>query len=651
MDSHDLIHGSGDVKYHLGASSTRTTQDGRQIKLWLASNPSHLEAVSPVVEGVARAKQDQQKQYSQPTVLPVLLHGDAAFSGQGMVAETFNLSQLEGYTTKGTIHIVINNQIGFTTSPADARSSLYATDVAKMVQAPVFHVNGDDPEACIRVTRLALDYRLRFKKDVVIDVVCYRKHGHNEGDDPSYTQPKLYGLIKAKSSTAKLYEDKLKNSGVLSKEEGKGMHDEIKSVLDEAYEKAKNNTEAIEIKADPITLPEFIPPVSKGPQTNVLQKVLNHITETTLTWPEWLEINPKLAKQLTRRNEFRKNPESAKVDWAFAETLAFGSLLLEGYNIRLSGQDSTRGTFSQRHMALFDQNTGKPFIALQHLDETQGTLYVYDSLLSEVAVLGFEFGYSIADPKALVMWEAQFGDFANGAQVIIDQFIASSESKWGQCSGLVLLLPHGYEGQGPEHSSARLERFLQLCANANMQVCNCTTPAQYFHVLRRQVRAGNLKPLVIMTPKSLLRNAMAVSSPMDFSEDKFHNVLDDPQPIKDPRKVVFCSGKVYYDLVKERHEQHITDIALIRLEQLYPYPRKKIQILLDKYRTAKQVVWAQEEPRNMGAWHFISPMLAEQILEHQTLDYAGRDGKSSPAAGRLSIHNKEQLALVRDALS
>ncbi len=651
MDSHDLIHGSGDVKYHLGASGTRQTRDDREVKLWLASNPSHLEAVCPVVEGVARAKQDQNKHLGGSSVLPVLLHGDAAFSGQGVVAETFNLSQLEGYTTKGTIHIVINNQIGFTTVPHDARSSHYATDVAKMVQAPVFHVNGDDPEACIRVTRLALDYRLRFNKDVVIDLVCYRKHGHNEGDDPSYTQPKLYNLIKAKSSTAEIYAKRLLNEATISQDDLDSIHQDIKAEMDEAFEMAKKNTEAIDIKADPITLPEFIPPISKSPETLVSSEILQRITKSSLDWPDWLHPNPKLAKQFRRREALLERPETVTLDWAFAETLAFGSLLLEGFNVRLSGQDSTRGTFSQRHLALFDMESEKPYIPLQHLDDNQGELFVYDSMLSEAAVMGFEFGYSIADPKALVIWEAQFGDFVNGAQVIIDQFLTSSESKWGQCSGLVLLLPHGYEGQGPEHSSARMERFLQQCANANMQLCNCTTPAQYFHLLRRQVRSGNLKPLIIMTPKSLLRNPQAVSPLKDFTGDKFHNALDDSIVINNPRKVILCSGKIYYDLIKERQNKSINDVAIIRLEQIYPYPRIKINVLLNKYQSASKIVWAQEEPRNMGAWHFVSPMLSEQIKDHQTLEYAGRDVKSSPASGRLSIHEKEQSGILSDALS
>lgn len=649
MDSHDLIHGSGDVKYHLGASGKYITMDGREVKLWLASNPSHLEIVCPVVEGVARAKQDQQNETSGSTVLPVLLHGDAAFSGQGVVAETFNLSQLEGYSTHGSIHIVINNQIGFTTLPTDARSSQYATDVAKMVQAPVFHVNGDDPEACIRATRMALDFRMRFNKDVVIDLMCYRKHGHNEGDDPSYTQPALYNIITSKASTAEIYEQKLVQNEVISTEEAQSLHKEIKSTLDQAFNDAKKNTEAIDIKADPITLPQFIPPILRSPQTEVLPEVLKDITERCLTWPEWLNPNPKLVKQLNKRRALLTDPESATIDWAFAESLAFGSILLEGNNVRLSGQDSVRGTFSQRHLALFDQDSEKSYLPLQYLSEKQGRLYVYDSMLSEAAVMGFEYGYSISDPKSLVIWEAQFGDFVNGAQVVIDQFLASSESKWGQRSGLVLLLPHAYEGQGPEHSSARIERFLQLCANANMQVCNCSSPAQYFHLLRRQIRSGNLKPLVIFTPKSLLRNPMAVSTLKDLSEDKFHNALDDTMDIENPRKVLLCSGKVYYDLIKHRQEHEITDVAILRLEQIYPYPRKKIEVLLQKHHSATEVAWVQEEPSNMGAWHFVAPMLRSQIHKRQTLLYVGRDAKSSPAAGRLSIHEKEQSGLVHEA--
>ncbi|NTW48489.1 MAG: multifunctional oxoglutarate decarboxylase/oxoglutarate dehydrogenase thiamine pyrophosphate-binding subunit/dihydrolipoyllysine-residue succinyltransferase subunit [Chlorobiales bacterium] len=652
MDPINLTHGSGDVKYHLGASGVRRTKDGREVKVWLASNPSHLEAVNPVVEGVARAKQDRAADVEGKIVMPILLHGDAAFAGQGMVSETLNLSKLEGYCTRGTIHLVINNQIGFTTSPSEARSSRYATDVAKMVQAPVFHVNGDDPEACIRVARMAIDYRLRFSGDVVIDMLCYRRHGHNEGDDPAYTQPLMYRQIKDLPSVRELYAAQLLREGVLTAEDIESMVREIGKELDDAYEIAKATTEKPVSKADPITLPELLPPVTKSPDTRVPLPTLQFVTERLLSWPEGFTVNNKLVKQFERRRALLGDGAlNATVDWAFAESLSFGTILLEGTNVRLSGQDCQRGTFSQRHLSLIDTETGEEYIPLQHLSPDQSKLYAYDSLLSEAAVMGFEYGYSISDPATLVLWEAQFGDFANGAQVIIDQFIVSSESKWGQRSGIVLLLPHGYEGQGPEHSSARLERFLQLCADANMQVCNCTTPAQYFHLLRRHIKAGNIKPLVIMTPKSLLRHPLAVSPVSVLVNDKFHNVLDDIIEVKTPRRIIFCTGKVFYDLMQARQAANIQDVVILRVEQLYPYPKKRIAKLLEKYGAAKDVCWVQEEPKNMGAWTFISILLSEQLENGQKLRYIGRHASSSPAAGPLSIHESEQLRIMTESMA
>ncbi|ACF15018.1 2-oxoglutarate dehydrogenase, E1 subunit [Chloroherpeton thalassium ATCC 35110] len=647
----DLIHGSGDVKYHLGASGVRKTVDGREVKVWLASNPSHLEAVNPVVEGVARAKQDRAGDKEGKKVMPLLLHGDAAFAGQGVVAETLNLSQLTGYCTNGTIHLIINNQIGFTTTPAEARSSRYATDVAKMVQAPVFHVNGDDPEACIRVARMALDYRLRFGRDVVIDMICYRRHGHNEGDDPAYTQPVLYKKIKEKKPVNELYAERLLKEGIISEAELAQMYGEIKAELDKAYEEAKQTSEKFEDKADPIVLPELLLPITKSPETQVPLETLQFISRKLMTWPENFHVNPKLVKLFEKHRTLdEEKPLETQVDWAFAETLAFGSLLMEGTNVRLSGQDSTRGTFSQRHLALFDTETGDEFMPLSQLDEAQGKLYAFDSMLSEAAVLGFEYGYSLAEPGALVIWEAQFGDFANGAQIIIDQFISSSESKWGQRSGIVMLLPHGYEGQGPEHSSARIERFLQLCAGANIQVCNCTTPAQYFHLLRRQANSGNIKPLVVMSPKSLLRNPMAISKVSELAEGRFHNMLDDEQAISNPKKVVICSGKIYYDLLKARADKQLSNVAILRLEQIYPFPEKRLTKLLQKYASATEICWAQEEPKNMGAWSFVSPLLREHLKNEQVLRYVGRSENSSPSTGFLDLHQDEQNRIAWEAV-
>jgi len=648
----DLIHGSGDVKYHLGASGVRKTSDGREVKVWLASNPSHLEAVNPVVEGVARAKQDRAGDADGKLVMPLLIHGDAAFAGQGIVAETLNLSQLTGYCTNGTIHLIINNQIGFTTTPAEARSSRYATDVAKMVQAPVFHVNGDDPETCIRVARMALDYRLRFGRDVVIDMVCYRRHGHNEGDDPAYTQPVLYKKIKERKPVNELYAERLLKEGIITKQDISQIYDDIKAELDEAYEKAKQTSEKSEDKADPIALPELLPPISKSPETKVPLASLQFISKTLLTWPENFHVNPKLVKLFEKQRTLdEKNPMETAIDWAFAETLAFGSILMDGVNVRLSGQDSTRGTFSHRHLALFDAETGEEFLPLSKLSETQGRLYAFDSMLSEAAVLGYEYGYSLADPRTVVIWEAQFGDFANGAQIIIDQFISSSESKWGQRSGIIMLLPHGYEGQGPEHSSARIERFLQLCAGANMQICNCTTPVQYFHLLRRQANSGNIKPLIIMTPKSLLRNPAAVSKVHQFTEDRFHNMLDDEQEIANPKRVVICSGKVYYDLLNARAETKTDAVAILRLEQIYPFPKKRLEKLLEKYSSANDICWVQEEPKNMGAWSFLSPLIRQHLTAGQTLRYIGRSENSSPSTGFLDLHQEEQKRIALDAMS
>lgn len=664
MAEKDLAQGSGDVKYHLGATGMRTTDDGKTVRVSMSPNPSHLEAVNPVVEGIARAKQDRAGDKEKKEILPILVHGDAAFAGQGVVAETLNMSQLRGYGTGGTIHLIINNQIGFTTTPEDARSTLYASDVAKMVQAPIFHVNGDDPEACIRVAKLALDFRMTFKTDVVIDMLCFRKYGHNEGDDPSYTQPLLYEKIKSHPGVREVYANQLIREAIITKEEADALNEAVKRELDLAREKAKQIASTEQVQQ--IGKPDLMLAVeddeiaakyrTRNPVTKVDLATLQTVARASIAIPDGFNLHPKLVPFFKKREgALGENALNFQVDWAFAETLAFGSLLLEGYPVRLSGQDSTRGTFSQRHLGVVDVKTGEEWIMLQHLAPKfapkQAPFYVYDSFLSEYAVMGFEFGYSVADPLALVMWEAQFGDFANGAQIIIDQFLAATEVKWGQPSGLVLLLPHGYEGQGPEHSSARIERFLQLCAETNMQVCNCTTPAQYFHLLRRQVLAGNIKPLVIFTPKSLLRHPLAVSPMSELVEGKFRNVLDDIEDIKNPRRVIFCSGKIFYDLLQQRAEMGARDVAILRVEQLYPYPQRRIQFLLEKYRSAREICWVQEEPKNMGAWSFIAPRLMEELQQpRQVLRYIGRPAAASPATGFVKKHEAEQKAICLDAM-
>jgi len=660
MEANMLTQGSGDVKYHLGATGKRTVH-GKEIQVSVASNPSHLEAVNPVVEGIVRAKQERMNDKARRQAISLLVHGDAAFAGQGVVAETLNLSQLEGYTTGGSLHLIINNQIGFTTSPNDARSTLYASDVAKMVQAPILHVNGDDPEACLRAAKIALEYRMAFNSDVVIDMLCYRKHGHNEGDDPGYTQPVMYNKIRNHLSVRELYAAQLVREGVLTEQDVHELMDDFKRELDIAHEKAKSMTQhevkiEREKKADRILAVDPNDLVSRyrgrSPVTKVSLEALQAVVKPMLQLPKGFRLNKKLEQQFAKRAQLLSATAiETPIDWAFAESLAFGTLLLEGISVRLSGQDSTRGTFSQRHLVFHDTETGAEYMPLRHIAPTQAQMAVYDSLLSEMAVMGFEFGYSVADPLTLVMWEAQFGDFSNGAQIIIDQFISSTESKWGQTSGLVLLLPHGYEGQGPEHSSARLERFLQLCAEVNIQVCNCTTPAQYFHLLRRQVLAGNIKPLVVMTPKSLLRLPAALSTPLELIEGKFHNVLDDVEKITNPKRVVLCSGKVYYDLLRERREKKKDDVVILRVEQFYPYPENRIEALLETYSSAKEIYWVQEEPKNMGAWSFMMPYLMEQLRDGQKLRYVGRPASASPATGFLKTHEEEQAAIAREAIA
>ncbi len=660
--------GSGDVKYHLGAEGVHQAPGDATMNLTLASNPSHLEAVDPIVEGMARAKQKLAGDVERKKILPVLLHGDAAFAGQGVVAETLNLSQLPGYRTGGTIHIVINNQIGFTTGPESARSSVYATDVAKMVQAPIFHVNGDDPEACIRAIKLAYDFRQQFHKDVVIDMVCYRRHGHNEGDEPSLTQPKMYKLIKEHRSVRKIYTEQLLRKGDIDPKEAEEWLDQFQAKLQEAFDRTKE-ADKPHPQRDPLWTDEEITGFQRqpSPDTSITQEQLDTVGRALTNTPEGFTPHAKLKPVLVKRRAMAEGREP--FDWAFGELMAFGSLMLDGYRVRLSGQDSGRGTFSQRHAILFDSTTGKGYVPLNELatghvaefDPTTTTEYnkaeaevnfaVYDSLLSEYGVLGFEYGYSVVDPGALVIWEAQFGDFMNGAQIIIDQFLSSAEEKWGQHSGLVMMLPHGYEGQGPEHSSARLERFLTLCAEGNMQVIYPTTPAQHFHALRRQMKNDPRKPLIIMTPKSLLRHPQAVSTLDQLTSGRFEPVLlDQVADASSVRRVVLTTGKVYYDLKTARDKAGV-NIPLIRLEQLYPFPQPMLADALRAYSNATEIVWVQDEPRNMGAWPFLHERLTNLLGSNQKLHYVGRPIAAAPATGSHHRHEEQQQALVAAAIA
>ena len=649
----DSTQGTGDVKYHLGASGVKTTTTGKEIVVSVAPNPSHLEAVDPVVEGIVRAKQERLKDTARERVIPVLLHGDAAFAGQGVVFETLNLSQLNGYTTGGTIHLVINNQIGFTTNPGEARSTVYCTDVARAIQVPIFHVNGEDPEACFRVAQAAYDYRQRFKKDVVIDMVCYRKHGHNEGDDPSYTQPLMYKKIREHASPAIQYRDRLLREKALTPEQVESMKKRILGRLEEGFDEAKRDSQAFEIVEVTQAEPESLSVAS--PQTAIDRSLFQRVVDGLHAFPEEFKVHEKLkGLVLAKRAEAAKG---GPIDWALGEAIAFGSMVLQGTPVRLSGQDSSRGTFSQRHQTFFDFETGEAYTPLQHLDERQARFEVVDSSLSEFAVMGFEFGYSVGEPFALVLWEAQFGDFVNGAQIMIDQFISCAESKWSQPTGLVLLLPHGYEGQGPEHSSARIERFLQLCAENNMIVANCTTPAQYFHLLRRQMyggpdRRGMRKPLIVFTPKSILRHPKATSRMEDLTSGGFRELLGDTAAYAGDkvRRVLFCSGKVYYDLLAAREEKKAWHVAIVRMEQLYPFPEDQIIDLLARYAPDTELVWVQEEPRNMGPWRFVRERM--RWLGNQpgrAVRYVGRPEAASPSTGALKRHVAEQAEIVNTA--
>ncbi len=649
----NAVGGDGDVKYHLGYEAVLDTTSGKKVEVRLAANPSHLEAVNPVVEGKARARQRIIGDTERRKVLPFLIHGDAAVAGQGIVAETLNFSQLPGYRTGGTLHFVINNQIGFTTMPSDARSSRYCTDVAKMIEAPVFHVNGDDPEAVCLVTLLALDFRLKFQRDVVIDMYCFRRHGHNESDEPSFTQPTLYRKIAAHPLISTIYTQRLITEGTITQADSDAIKAEYTAAMEASFTKAKaaEAEAAARMHHDPSekfrgSTAIFQPPFHFTPvPTAVSAELIDKCVKGLSTVPANFKINPKIKRFLDTRAQAHK--EGGPIDGGFGEALAFGTLLLEGTPVRLSGQDCERGTFSHRHAVLYDTDTREKYVPLLHLDDKQERFCVYNSLLSEAAVLGFDYGYSLDYPKMLCLWEAQFGDFVNGAQVIIDQFIVSSESKWQRNSGIVLLLPHGYEGQGPEHSSARLERFLQSCAENNIQVANLTSPAQYFHALRRQMRRDFKKPLVIMAPKSLLRHPAATSRLDDFTTGAFHEILDDPKAPKKASRLILCSGKVYYDLVDFREKNKVSDAAIVRIEQLYPLHRTKLAELSDKYGHGARLIWCQEEPQNMGAWTYIAPQL-EEVFGRKAA-YAGRDAAASPAVGALAVHKMELSALLQDA--
>ncbi|MEU8929943.1 multifunctional oxoglutarate decarboxylase/oxoglutarate dehydrogenase thiamine pyrophosphate-binding subunit/dihydrolipoyllysine-residue succinyltransferase subunit [Streptomyces sp. NPDC048409] len=645
------MHGSGDVKYHLGAEGTFTGLDGEQIKVSLAANPSHLETVDPVIEGIARAKQDViNKGGTDFTVLPVAIHGDAAFAGQGVVAETLNMSQLRGYRTGGTVHVVINNQVGFTAAPESSRSSMYATDVARMIEAPIFHVNGDDPEAVVRVARLAFEFRQAFNKDVVIDLICYRRRGHNESDNPAFTQPLMYDLIDKKRSVRKLYTESLIGRGDITLEEAEQALQDYQGQLEKVFTEVREATSqpaASDSQAPQDGFPIAVP-------TAISTEVLKRIAESQVNIPDYFTVHPRLLPQLQRRAAMI---EDGTIDWGMGETLAIGSLLMEGTPVRLSGQDSQRGTFGQRHAVLIDRETGADYTPLLYLSEDQARYNVYNSLLSEYAVMGFEYGYSLARPDALVMWEAQFGDFANGAQSVIDEYISAAEQKWGQTSGVTLLLPHGYEGQGPDHSSARIERYLQLCAQNNMTVAMPTLPSNYFHLLRWQVHNPHHKPLIVFTPKSMLRLKAAASKAEEFTSGQFRPVIGDDSV--DPaavRKVVFCTGKVYYDLEAERQKRGVTDTAIIRLERLYPLPGAEIQAEVNKYPNAEKYLWTQEEPANQGAWPFIALNLIDHldlavgadVPAGERLRRISRPHSSSPAVGSAKRHQAEQEQLVRE---
>jgi len=644
------LRGSGDVKYHKGFSSDLKTGSGN-VHVALAFNPSHLEIVNAVVEGSARARQERRGDAKGDKVLPVQIHGDAAFAGQGVIMETLQLSQARGFYTGGSVHVIVNNQVGFTTSdPRDARSTLYCSDVAKMVEAPILHVNTDDPEAVCFVTRLALEYRMKFHKDIVIDLVCYRRHGHNEADEPAATQPLMYQVIRKKPTARQIYADKLVAEGVLTAADASGMLDQYRNGLDAGKPQARAALGLIGNKYT-VDWSEYLGADWSEPvKTAVDMGRLKALGKAITTFPTDWKLHPRVLAIMQARE--RMVAGDLALDWGCAENLAYASLLQEGYSVRLTGQDSGRGTFFHRHAVLHDQATGRPYVPLQHLATSQPTFTVTDSVLSEEAVMGFEYGFSTTEPHCLTIWEGQFGDFCNGAQVIIDQFISSGEAKWGRLSGLTLFLPHGYEGQGPEHSSARLERFLQLCAEYNIQVCVPSTPAQMFHLLRRQMVRALRKPLIIMTPKSLLRHALSVSRLEELASGVFHNVIDDVDDIKPSAvtRIVLCTGKVYFDLLKSRRESKVESVAVVRLEQLYPFPSDEYEAVIRKYSNAHEVVWCQEEPQNQGSWYQIRHRLQLPLSAKHELLYAGRAGAAAPATGIAALHEQQQKNLVTAAL-
>jgi 2-oxoglutarate dehydrogenase E1 component len=646
------ITGSGDVKYHMGFSSDISTPGG-SVHLTLSFNPSHLEIINPVVEGSVRARQDRRNDHVHNQVLPILIHGDAAFAGQGVIMETLNLSQTRGYATGGTLHIIINNQIGFTTSdPLDSRSSLYCTDVAKMVQAPIFHVNGDDPEAVVFVTKLALDYRMEFNKDVVVDMVCYRKHGHSEADEPMSTQPIMYQHIRKHPGVRKLHTDKLIAEGIITQEEADAIANDYIESLESNRSVAGTHVE----HANPkylLNFTRFLGTKWTDPaDTTITKDAVEKLTASITNIPADFELSPAVDKIIASRKKMGAG--EMLMDWGFAETMAYAALIDDGYPIRISGQDSGRGTFFHRHAIVHNMKDGRTHLPLQHIKDGQPKFLVINSTLSEEAVLAYELGYASAEPNALVMWEAQFGDFANGAQVVFDQFISSSEAKWERLCGLTVFLPHSYDGQGPEHSSARLERYLQLCAEQNMQVCFPSTPAQMFHMLRRQMIRTHLKPLIVMSPKSLLRRKLSTSPVDDLVNGKFQTVIDEIDDLDKDQvtRLLMCSGKVYFDLLEQRRESEINNIAIARVEQLYPFPREEVKELINQYKNLKEVVWVQEEPKNQGSWYYMQSRgtMIGCLKDQHTFGYAGRFYSASPATGIMSIHLAQQKELVSDAL-
>ena len=651
-DSLDPVNGSGDVKYHKGFSTNLKTEY-HPVHTVLAFNPSHLEAINPVVEGSVRARQSRRGDTERKEVIPILVHGDAAFAGQGVVMETLNLSKTRGYTTGGTIHIIVNNQIGFTTSdPLDSRSTLYCTDVAKMVQAPIFHVNGDDPDAAVFITQLAVDFRMRFNRDVVIDMICYRQHGHNEADEPSVTQPIMYQSIRAKEGVRKIYANRLIRKNIITPSRAKALETKFLNKLQRGEQVCGPIAKKIDSKYFVDYKPYLGTSWREKANTRISNERIKNLTQRLTTVPENFTVHRTVKKIIEARKKMGES--EILVDWGFGETLAYASLLEDGYEVRLSGQDSVRGTFFHRHAAFHDQLTGEKYIPLQNIFENQPQFLPINSLLSEEAVLGYELGYSTADPRTLVIWEAQFGDFANNAQVYIDQFLSSSEVKWQRYCGLVMLLPHGYDGQGPEHSSARLERYLQLCAEENMQVCMPSSPAQMFHLLRRQMLRPYRKPLIVMTPKNILRDPNASSHLDEFITSEFSTVIDEVDDLSpaEVKKIILCSGKLYYELLHARREHKINSIAIVRIEQLYPFPLEEIKQLLSKYAGARDIVWAQEEPRNQGTWFYMQSRrnLKSCMRDDHTLQYAGRNYSASPAAGSLHIHREQQQALIEEAL-